>query len=204
MHTNLVKGALFPLVLLAIPIVPFLVVGELPGERWLDLSGQNATLFGIMGAALLAGDIFLPVPSSIVGTLMGARLGFFAGASCIWIGLMAGSMVGYAAGRLFPQRFIPRMSAAPTLLVVFLSRPVPVLAEVTSLAAGAARLAIVPFILLSAFGNAIFALALAGNGASLLPEQAVGPGLALCLILPGATWFVWWLYRRRKKTGGAN
>ena len=37
-----------------IPLIPFLVIGELPGERWLVATRDNAAWFGATGAALLA------------------------------------------------------------------------------------------------------------------------------------------------------
>ena len=33
-----------------IPVVPFIVIGELPGEKWLSAVGDNNLLFGITGA----------------------------------------------------------------------------------------------------------------------------------------------------------
>ena len=61
--------------------LPFLLVGELPGERWLSANDDHAMRFALAGAGLLAADVLLPVPSSIVGTMLGARLGFGAGVS---------------------------------------------------------------------------------------------------------------------------
>ncbi|MDV3243344.1 MAG: hypothetical protein LOY00_16495, partial [Methylocaldum sp.] len=54
---------------LAIPIIPFLVIGELPGERWPSATADNALRFGFLGGVLLAGDALLPIPSSVIGTL---------------------------------------------------------------------------------------------------------------------------------------
>ena len=51
-----------------IPIIPFVIIGELPGERWLSATDDNALLFGITGMGLLTSDVLLPIPSSIVGT----------------------------------------------------------------------------------------------------------------------------------------
>jgi hypothetical protein len=45
-----------------VPLVPFAVLGELPGERWLSAQGGDALRFGATGAALLALDVLLPIP----------------------------------------------------------------------------------------------------------------------------------------------
>jgi hypothetical protein len=40
-------------------------------------------------------------------------------------------------------------------------------------------------------GNAVYAAALAGNGATLVPSGLLGPGLVLPLLLPVVAWFIW-------------
>jgi hypothetical protein len=48
-----------------------------------------------------------------------------------------------------------------------------------------------PFLAASAAGNAVYALALAGNGATLLPQALAGPGLILPMALPVVAWLLW-------------
>ncbi len=188
---------------LLIPIIPFAVIGELPGERWLSATDHNAWLFGATGGGLLAADVLLPIPSSILGTLLGARLGFLPGWLWGWSGLVLGNLIGYATGRLLLARFATDLPATPALLVLFASRPVPVLAEALTFTAGAARMPLLPFLAVSAMGNAVYTGALAGNGAALLPGALAGPGLALPMLLPVAAWLIWrWMERRRIKNHG--
>ena len=186
-----VRLAIVIIITLLIPVIPFAVVGELPGEQWLSARDEHALLFGATGTALLAGDVLLPIPSSIVGSLLGARLGFIPGFLCAWLGLMLGHLVGYAVGRLLLSRLSPELPQTPTLLILFISRPVPVFAEAVSFAAGAGRMALAPFLAASAAGNGLYALALAGNGAALLPASLTGPGLVLPMALPVAAWLLW-------------
>lgn len=189
--------SLLILITLLIPILPFAVVGELPGEQWLSARDDNALLFGLTGMTLLAADVLLPIPSSIVGSLLGARLGFLPGFLCAWSGLVLGNLAGYGAGRLLLARLSPALPRTPTLLILFISRPVPVFAEAVTFAAGAGRMALAPFLAASAAGNGLYALALAGNGATLLPESLTGPGLVLPMALPVAAWLLWrWLSRK--------
>jgi len=176
---------------LLIPIIPFIVIGELPGERWLSAYDKNATNFGITGMGLLATDVLLPIPSSIIGTLLGARLGFFTGFLWTWAGLVLGNLIGYGIGRLLPDKFTEELPQTPTLLVLFISRPVPVLAEAVTFTAGAARIPFTAFLISSCLGNALYAMALAGNGAALLPESLTGPGLLLPMLLPVIAWLIW-------------
>ena len=111
---------------LLIPIVPFILVGELPGERWLSAADDNALWFALTGAGLLAADAVAPIPSSIMGTLLGARLGFLVGGFWAWAGLLAGNILAYAGGRLAARRLQTQLPETPTLLALFLSHPTPV------------------------------------------------------------------------------
>lgn len=187
---------------LLIPVVPFLIVGELPGERWLSATDDNAILFALTGSGLLASDVLLPIPSSIVGTLVGARLGFLPGWVWIWGGLMLGNVIGYGAGRLLLARLSVDIPQTPTLLVLFISRPVPVLAEAITFTAGAGRMKLAHFLGSCTAGNTIYSLVLAGNGAALLPDALLGPGLILPMSLPAIAWLAWrWEARRRAASG---
>lgn len=197
------KGLLVIVLALAIPIVPFAVVGELPGERWLSATDHNAVLFGLTGTGLLAADVLLPIPSSIVGTLLGARLGLVPGLLAAWLGMMIGNLVGYGIGRLLLARLGERLPAASTALALFLSRPVPVFAEAVCFTAGAERMPLARFLPICAAGNLIYAGALAANGAALLPASLTGPGLILPMLLPVAAWLIWRRLRTRGGTPGA-
>jgi membrane protein YqaA with SNARE-associated domain len=180
-----------------IPIVPFLIVGELPGERWLNAEGGSATGFALMGTALLAADVVIPIPSSILGSLLGARLGFGVGFVATFAGLMLGNLVGYGLGRLFFARHRSEaMPAAPTVMGLMLSRSVPVLAEALTFAAGATKLPFATVFGSLCVGNAIYAGALAGSGAAWLPAAFLGPGLLVPMLVPAVGWWIW----RRRRT----
>jgi uncharacterized membrane protein YdjX (TVP38/TMEM64 family) len=188
---------------LCIPLVPFFIIGELPGERWLSATDDAAGVFALAGAGLLAVDALLPIPSSIVGTMLGARLGFLSGFAAAFLGMMTGQVLAYAASRYVLRHRAQALPTAPTLAVLFLSRPVPVLAEAVAFAAGAARVSWSQFLLASGAGNLVYAGALALNGAALLPGELLGPGLVLPMLLPVAAWLVWRaLHRRRSANGG--
>jgi uncharacterized membrane protein YdjX (TVP38/TMEM64 family) len=198
---KLARGLLIIAAAVCVPLVPFFIIGEMPGERWLSATDEHAGLFALAGAGLLAIDIFLPVPSSIVGTMLGARLGLLPGFAATFAGLMTGQVLAYAGSRRLLRRERSDLPAAPTLMAIFLSRPVPVLAEAMALAAGASNLRWGEFLLACGTGNLIYALALALNGAELVPDAALGPGLLLPMLLPAAGWLVWQRMRRSTPSG---
>jgi uncharacterized membrane protein YdjX (TVP38/TMEM64 family) len=201
MQKKLYRHSLIIIVALLVPIVPFAIIGELPGEQWLSARDDGALVFAISGSTILLLDIVLPLPSSIVGTLLSARLGFWAGFAATWLGLTAGHCLGYLLARLALKRVNAELSEVPTLLVVFLSRPVPILAEAMALAAGASAIPFRHFFVACAAGNVIYAGVLAGNGAALLPDALLGPGLFIPMLLPVIAWLIWqWSSKRKSAT----
>ena len=179
-----------------VPIIPFIVIGELPGEKWLSSVGDNRFIFGLTGAALLASDLLLPIPSSILGTILGSQLGLLQGWLWTWLGLCAGNLFGYGLGRLWPQKQDFRKEEIPTLFVLLISRPVPVLAEALTLACGAMRMPFIHFVVVMGVGNLFYAFGLAGIGATLLPEQHFGFGIFIVLVLFGGVWVLWRYFRK--------
>ena len=186
------------IIALLIPIVPFLIIGEIPGEKWLSRADDNAFIFGLTGASLLTSDILLPIPSSIIGTFLGARLGILSGWAWCWSGLMVGNLIGFAAGKYLLKSIKINMSETPTKVILFLSRPVPVFAEAAAITAGAANTSIKQFLIACAAGNAIYAAVLSTNGALLIPQSLAGPGLILPMALPVITWLVWRRYAHKR------
>ena len=164
-------GRLFAVLAVSVLLasLPFVVVGELPGERWLSARDAHAPAFALLGTLLLASDVVLPIPSSVIGVMLGGRLGIAIGFVCCAFGLVLGHGVGYWLGRLAPERWAARVPIAPSWLGVFASRSVPVLAEALAIAAGATRMPWRQFITASLLGDLIYAAALAATGAALLP-----------------------------------
>jgi membrane protein DedA with SNARE-associated domain len=182
---------------LLLPIVPYAIIGELPGDVWLASHHDDAWRFGATGSLLLAADVLLPIPSSIIGTLLGGRLGLGLGFACTLLGLCTGQGLGYALGRLWPKRHAPETPTPSSAALVFLSRPVPVFAEAVAVAAGATRMPLHAYAGSMVLGNALYALALAGNGALLMPEGLAGPGLVLPMAAPVIAYLV---YRRASRS----
>jgi uncharacterized membrane protein YdjX (TVP38/TMEM64 family) len=160
------------LVVLAVPIVPFLVFGE-QAQTALDGWRSNPPAAPVVAGtvvALLATDIFLPIPSSLVCTLAGWQLGAPLGAATAWIGMSLGAIVGFALARQFGPPLVAWLTRSddldrtrrlaerfgPALLI--LGRGVPVLAEATVLLVGMHGLPwrrFLPPVLLSNLGLAI-------------------------------------------------
>jgi uncharacterized membrane protein YdjX (TVP38/TMEM64 family) len=162
---------------IAVPLVPWLVWGtrlDHAVAAWLDPLPPP----GMLAAAevgVLAADILLPVPSSLVATLGGASLGLAAGTACAWLGMTLGSLAGWLLGRAAGSRAATFDAELHTAfgarqrrfgpLVVVLTRPLPILAEAAALMAGATGMPARTFLAAAAPANLAIAFAWSLAGA---------------------------------------
>jgi len=161
--------------MLAAILIPFFIWEEaiLDWTRRFTAQPGNAIAMGATLAALLAADIVLPVPSSLVSTAAGALLGFAPGALASWVGMSVGALVGYALGRKSAPRWLngddlarlERARARYGDWAVVLLRPVPVLAEASCVFAGASAMPMGRFLLLTSAANLCISIAYAAAGA---------------------------------------
>jgi membrane protein DedA with SNARE-associated domain len=201
----LMRLILFAVLLLAAILIPFFLFGERISqwiEGWLSTAhGRAATAAALTG--ILALDVLLPVPSSVVSTTAGALLGFVPGLAASFAGMTAGCLLGYSLGRNAPaERWL---SPAENELVrkarerwgdwtLVVSRAVPVLAEASVVMAGASRAPLGRFLLMTGLSNlgisAIYAAAGAYSSSRdtfflAFAAAIAAPGLAILLTRPG-------------------
>lgn len=147
---DLIRPMLPMIAVLLVPIIPFLLFGawsEAAWERWEQNPPSNTVVAAVV-TGLLAADIFLPIPSSLVSTLAGAQLGAPVGILVSWVGMTLGTIFGFALAKQYGSRFALWFSRpndleranqlsqqyGPALLVI--GRGVPVLAEASVLLLG--------------------------------------------------------------------
>jgi membrane protein DedA with SNARE-associated domain len=173
----------------AIIILPFLLLEE-PALRLTSLLMINQHRWMLAGlvVALLAADVFLPVPSSFVATGAGALLGYSAGFAAIWAGLTIGCGLGYwfgtTAGRAVISRVVSEEALASAehlftkfgTLALLICRAVPVLAEASVVFAGISRMPLRTFGMVVATSNAGIAAAYAAIGYFALSLDSFGSG----------------------------
>lgn len=157
---------------LLVPVLPFLLFGG-QLEAWLsDLRDHPPSQVGTAGLVigLLATDILLPIPSSVISTLSGWQLGWWKGTAATWIGMNLGACIGFSLARIWGRPFARWFSRDEDLermrevshrfgpLVLVLTRAMPVFAEASVLIAGIHRLPwkrFLPAILISNLGIAV-------------------------------------------------
>ena len=187
-----VRWAALSCILLICILGPYFAFGDAIEARSLKLLNDAGTLRkAMLVAALLAADVYLPVPSSIVSTIGGTYLGVVGGTIASTVGMTVGTLFGYASGRVFgnsltrdsrerAERFIARWG----LWAVAVARPVPVLAEASVLLAGVNRMPLLPFALITFLANLGVSLVYATAGAH-SSVSSFGWALAAAIGLPG-------------------
>ena len=213
---DLLKPLLLVGVVMAIPIVPFVLFGdwlEPEIERWLSESLSPAVVFALV-TLLLAVDILLPVPSSVVSTFAGKMLGIAGGTAASWFGMTLGCVAAFALARAFGRPLALRLSSETDLsrvdalasrfgpMVLVLARPVPVFAEASVLLFGATRLSWPRFLLPMALSNLGIALTYAILGDRVQLPIALAASIALPL-LAAAVARTWWREPTAKGDGAA-
>ncbi len=164
-------------------------------------------------AGLLAGDLVLPIPSSLVMTLSGALLGAVVGSLVSLAGAMASALTGFALCRRWGHRSFsrligPRDTERVALFLdrygswaILLSRSVPMLTEVISCMAGLGRMKARRFIMLSLVGTFPVCVVYAFAGAAAQhADAAVGWALFVAFIIPAAGFALVRRLHRRPQT----
>jgi uncharacterized membrane protein YdjX (TVP38/TMEM64 family) len=194
LHPSLLLGGL----LVGLVLIPFFLfearVNSLAAEI-ID-SGRSRSVAAAGIFTLLALDIFLPVPSSIVATAAGVLLGLVQGAAIVWAGMTAGCLLGYIVGvRAWgAARWVvgaENLARADDLmrrygdLAIVVCRPVPVLAEASVVFAGIARSPVRRFAWLTGVSNLGIAVAYSTVGALSMRIDSFLVAFVGALLLPG-------------------
>ena len=153
------------------------------------MSGGPAVAGLVVG--LLALDTVLPVPSSVLATLAGQRLGFAGATAAIFAGLCLGNVVGYLIGRLAASPLVERLvgpeqlawaqarvGTRPGAVALLVTRPIPILSEAAVVLAGGARARIGGIAAVLVPANAGLAIVYAGLGSAAHGSLALPLGLA--------------------------
>ena len=195
------------LVLCAI-IVPFILFGaqlDAWTGRFLEQAAGHRLPAALVLGGLLATDILLPVPSSIVSTACGVLLGFAPGTLVSAAGMTVSCLAGYGLGAVFGRPLAVRMVGAQGLAeaqrlnrrwgewMIIATRPVPVLAEAGVLFVATVRMPFGRFLLLSTLSNLAISLVYAAVGAYAADIHTFLPACLASIGVPGLTML---LFRR--------
>ncbi|AMO72016.1 TVP38/TMEM64 family protein [Sphingorhabdus sp. M41] len=197
------KWASFGIVFLTTIAIPMLLLDG-PAETWgaqaLAWADQRPAHVSALVIAALTADIFLPVPNGLTNTLAGSVLGWALASVVVWIGLTLGCIFGYSIGRCAGRPLAKKLVGPDDLdtatefaddlgvATLIMTRPVPMIAELTTLAAGITRMPLAKFMLATGIANAGVAIVFAGLGAAALQSGSATLAFIGAAILPTGCW----------------
>lgn len=162
---------------------------------WLESAGPWAWAAGI---GLLASDLVLPVPGTVVMSALGYVYGVLLGGLAAAAGAMVAGLCGYGVGRLIGEKAARKLLGdldfeKGKLLfakgggwMVALSRALPILPEALSCTAGLVRMPFGRFVVSLACGSLPVGFLFAWIGAA--GREAPGWAIAFSLLVPAALW----------------
>lgn len=180
-------------------IVPFLVCGGAV-EAWTGrlIAEAEARPFhvAVFLTLLLASDIVVPVPSSLVSTACGMTLGFAGGTAASFAGMTLTAVAGYFMGRFASapaEQLIGRGEVALLrrfqerygLMFLLAMRPVPVLAEASVVLSGLTRQPLRRVLAVTAAGNLAVSAVYAAVGAWGRLSDSFVPAFGVSVALSG-------------------
>jgi uncharacterized membrane protein YdjX (TVP38/TMEM64 family) len=152
----------------------------------------------LVSFGLLAADIALPVPSSLVMIANGAVFGVIAGMMLSTAASVVSAALGFWIGRRGARWLVPSGEELPSMvtwvdrwgaLAIAASRPVPLLAESISILAGSAGVSLRTFLAASLAGSAPASAIYAYAGARAVEPAGVPFVFLVTLLLASALWF---------------
>jgi uncharacterized membrane protein YdjX (TVP38/TMEM64 family) len=202
MRYSAIVSAIFAFFLFSFLVVEVIDVPLLKDpSTWL---GGASMLTALLGIGLLAADVILPVPSSVVMVANGALFGVIGGTLLSVGGSTGAALIGFSIGRRggpLMARLVPpkeRARADHLLsrwggLAMVITRPVPLLAETVAIMAGTSPLGWRQAALASFVGSLPPALLYALTGATTAALTSGVLMFGLVLLVAGIFWLVGYL-----------
>lgn len=170
-------------------------------RSWMAAAGPSGAL---AVAGLLAVDIFIPVPSSLVMILSGAAFGVWWGSLIAFTGSIAGEWLGFELARKYgtslssrwigdeaERRRLDAILATHGAAAIVATRALPVVMETMSIVAGLSSMRRRSFLIASAIGTAPIVVVYAYAGAMSKETGSLVPAIVILLAVAAAGW-IWY------------
>jgi uncharacterized membrane protein YdjX (TVP38/TMEM64 family) len=171
--------------------------------RWMAGAGAGSAVVMI---ALLAADLFLPIPSSLIMVLSGAAFGVMWGSMFSLVGSIGGEWLGFELVRRYRQRAaekivgdeelerLARVFDRHGMSVVVVTRALPVVMETMSVVAGLSKMSRSSFLVASLLGTAPIVVIYAYAGVISRQTDSLLPAIIMLVAVAGLGWII---YRSR-------
>lgn len=169
-------------------------------STWLDAAGPGSAAAIVL---LLAADVFLPVPSSLIMVLSGAAFGVVWGSVFSLVGSIAGEWFGFELVRRYGRRAssalvgddeLARLGAffeRYGIAAIVLTRPLPIVMETMSVVAGLSAMRRWTFIMASVAGTAPIVVVYAYAGARAREVGSLLPAVVMLVAVAGVGWLLY-------------
>jgi uncharacterized membrane protein YdjX (TVP38/TMEM64 family) len=169
-------------------------------STWLDAAGPGSAAAIVL---LLAADVFLPVPSSLIMVLSGAAFGVAWGSVFSLVGSIAGEWFGFELVRRYGRRAssalvgddeLARLGAffeRYGIAAIVLTRPLPIVMETMSVVAGLSAMRRWTFIMASVAGTAPIVVVYAYAGARARDVGSLLPAVVMLVAVAGVGWLIY-------------
>lgn len=201
----LLKSLLLVTVVLVLPLILLALSGEFfAGQlaQW-QVEPPPRGLLALAVVAILASDVFLPIPSGPVSTFAGSQLGVALGTAASTLGMTLGATAAFALARRWGRPLAERYSSQEALAaaeqkcrdhgpwMLALTRPLPIFAEAAALVVGALRMPWRKFLLPVVTSNLAISLAYAALGAQAAEQGWLPLAIAATIAIPLAIALYW-------------
>jgi uncharacterized membrane protein YdjX (TVP38/TMEM64 family) len=172
-------------------------------ESWMARAGTGGAVAVV---TLLAADLFLPIPSSLIMVLSGAAFGVLWGSVFSLVGSIGGEWLGFELVRRYGRRAsskmvgddelerLSRVFARHGAAVVVVTRALPVVMETMSVVAGLSKMSRGSFLIASLLGTTPIVVVYAYAGAVSRQTGSVVPAVVMLVAVASLGWV---LYRAR-------
>lgn len=206
----LVVSIFFASTFILIKLTGILTVDDIQG--WLEMANTSAPIYiGLLVVLLLFADLFIAMPTLTVCILSGYFLGFQTGAAFNALGLALAGVSGYLLSGSIGRRLLVKIIRDPQkmeemervfdkhgVMMILLSRALPILPEATACLAGFTKMPMWKFTAawcLSSFPYAAIA-AYAGSVSTL---ESPAPAIFTAVALSTSLWLMWAIFLRKNK-----
>lgn len=182
---------------------------ESTARAWIENPGTSGAVAVV---SLLALDVFLPVPSSVIMVLSGALFGVVPGALLALAGSVSGEWLGFELVRRYGQRMAIALIGKDEvdkfygfferhgIMAIIVTRPLPVVMETMSVIAGLSHMSRGAFLAASLAGTAPIVFVYSYAGAASREAGSLVPAAVILASVFGAGW-LWYRSRVRAAAG---
>jgi len=206
----LILATLFASTFIVIKLTGVITVDDI--KTWLNAASSISPIYiGMIVAALLFADLFIAIPTLTVCILSGYFLGFELGAAFNALGVAIAGICGYLLSRSIGRSILIRVVQDPDkinemevifnkhgVLMILLSRALPILPEATACLAGFTKMPMWKFLFAWIFSSFPY-VAIAAYAGSVSTLESPLPAIITAIVLSASLWLMWFIFLRKNQ-----